>query len=465
MKLGLLVVGLAGGCIITGGGDHGTSNTPPPPPPVASGMTPTSGPFGTEVTITGTDFGSAMPGMDSASMVEDAASPYANAPGFVDDCGFWIDTWSDTQVTGRVAFPCGEAELVVGNAGGKAMAGTFTPDAGWNSGPGLGIDQLAESRVTSTGIAAAIFRDYFGTQGQGTGIAIYDGGDAGAYLLAGAPNTAGSDGAFDVHLVEGDDHAPEVLATLADGSVDTFAVAAGSAVAQPTGLTGRLMVAARDDAGIYAWLETGSGFERVRPSTPAWTVDRGPFAPATTTDPILDAQVAADGTLWISFNQTNDDPFDIEGYIALQSLAPAGSAFGAVELADPNSYDDFISQAHIVLAPDGVHMVVVAECEDDGTGVESSLVPRVRTANQTWDVAPYFDGIAQYAYSGTTLAAITYDGDSGTTALVPDVTMPAATQVVPVWPLKPEGVAIDPTSQALRPFVGDGISFAPTPPQ
>jgi IPT/TIG domain len=459
MRLGLLLVGLATGCIVTQ--DSSSTTTPPPPPPVVTGMTPSSGPYGTAVTITGTDFGSGSPTTESVSMIENAPSPYANVPGYADDCGFFTDTWTDTQITGQIPFPCGTAELVVGTAGGKATAGTFTPDVGWNSGPGLGIDELVESRVTSTGIAAGIYRQLYAGTDQGTGLAIFDGSGAGAYLLSGVPSTAGSDGPLDAHLVESDDHAPEVLATLADGSISAFTVD-GSAV--PTGLTGRVRAVARDDSGIYAWLDAGSGLERARPSTPSWTIDRGPFATAGGVgDPVLDAQVAADGTLWVSFNMPNDDPFDIEGYVALQSLAPQGSAFGAVELADPNSYDDFISQAHIVLAPDGVHMIVIATCEDDGTGVESSLTPRVRTAAQTWSDAPPIDGLAQYAFVGTTLAAVTYDYDTRATAIVPDVTMPSATQVVPVWPIKPSGLAIDPTSQALRVFVGDGISFAPTP--
>jgi len=73
------------------GGSNGTGKAPPP---VVTNLAPAMGAWGTEVTIDGSNFGAV------------AAQGYAVAfDGAVGANGFVIDSWHDTQIKGRIAFP------------------------------------------------------------------------------------------------------------------------------------------------------------------------------------------------------------------------------------------------------------------------------------------------------------------------------------------------------------------------
>jgi hypothetical protein len=250
-------------------------------------------------------------------------------------------------------------------------------------------------------------------------------------------------------LADGDDGNPVVIGTMANG---VAAMYEGSA-ASPSDIVGSVIAASRDDSGLYAWIAVAAGIERARPND-AWVVDRGPFVAAGSA---LDGAIGSDGTLWLAISEANtSNPFDYEAYSSLQSLPPAATALTDIERADPTSYDDFISRSHIVLGPDGIGMVVVAYREDNGTHVETPLPVRQRSAASTWSDAPY---ASAYAYAGGVLAGVV-NGDH--VELVPDMTMPNAMTQVPVDPLQAYGLVVD-GSGVLRPLIGAGTAFAPTP--
>lgn len=423
-----------------------TNNTNVPTlPPTVTGMTPASGPYGTEVEITGANFG-----MDGAAIFGQGSG----------DLDLWLDSWSDTRITARVPFP-GNGAITVATRAGTATAGTFTAISSWTAGPGFDATTLVQARAMSTGVLGALYRTTVinDQDEREPSLAVFGGANAGAYPLTAVVDPMDATAVVPASLVEADDHTPEVIATAQSGEVYAYTVQNAALVSTDTGIAGTVVAAARDQNGVYAWILTAQGLVRARPGA-TWTVDRGPIAPPASQP--LDGEVAADGTLWVVFSEPNLDPFDHEGYVSLQSLAPAATQLTAIERADPNSYDDVISQAQLVLAADGVHMVVTGLHDNGGT--EQYFTPRLRTAAGTWSDAPTTDGLVQYAFVGTTLAGVVNDVSMQSTSLVPDLTTPTATQVLPVWPTSSEGVITDATGQ-LRPFLTSGeVAYSPTPP-
>ena len=419
----------------------GSGGGPTASGPIVTSMTPANGAWGTAVTIAGRDFGPAPNG----GTVTFAGTTGAN--------GFVVDAWHDTEIDGRVAFPATGA-LVVRTSDGEAQAGTFTTTQTWTPSAPLDVAQLLDARVLSTGDVVALYgEDELMPEPT---LAVFTGPDAGAYPLADLVDAQNPGAPTIAHLAEADDHTPEVIATRPDHTVVQLAVQGSAVVSTATGLTGNVLAVARDQTGLYAWIDTGSGLVRARPGTP-WTVDRGPLAMAFTA---LDGAVAADGTLWVTISEPAASN---HAYVSLQALAPGDMQLGAPERADPDPQADLISRAQLVLAPDGVHALVLATAT--AGGVATPLPPRLRTAAATWTDAPATPGLVQYTFVGNTLAAIVNDGDAKTTSLVADVmTMPAAAQPIPVWPAQSQGVAVDAQGQP-HPLVGYGnLSYALAPP-
>jgi hypothetical protein len=422
----------------------------PPPAPVVDSMTPTSGGYGTVVTITGEHFGA---NDGYLELVPDVS--YASVQGTITDgCQLQNLAWSDTQITGTIAFPCTSGTFNVHTTAGVATAGAFAISTTWSPGPGFDVGQLVDAHALSSSVIAALYRTQYVSQLGEVGLAVFSGSAIGVYPLPGMPTPVDTGPVF-AKIVDGDDGNPVVIGTMGNGVVAMYEPAgSGSAASTPSPIEGFVIAAARDTDGMYAWLSTGSGVERVRP-TDAWTIDRGPIAAA---DAPLDGAIGSDGTLWIAISEDDySDPFDYQAYSSLQSLAPSATAFTAIERADPTSYDDFISRSHIELSGDGVGMVVVAYCEDNGTHVESPLPVRQRTAANTWSDAPVANA---YTYVGGTLAGVV---NADHVELVPDMSMPSAMTQVPVDPMQAEALVVD-GSGALRPLIGASAAYAPTPP-
>lgn len=386
---------------------------------------PQSGAWGTEVTISGVHFGG-VPGMSSVVAFSDSVG--AN--------GFVVESWTDTQIKGRIAFP-GSGDMYVETPAGTADVGTFATTMTWQPSSPLDVAQLASSLVLSTGGVAAIYRSYSLTA-QAT-LADFSAGKT--YALTGVTDPMDPTAPVIAKLVEADDHTPEAIATLMDGSVSVF----GATGAAATGLSGQVVAAGRDTTGVYAWIDTTNGLVRARPGA-TWTTDRGPIASAHT---ILDGAIAADGTLWITVSEPAGSSMS---YVSIQTLAPSDSQLGALERTDPMAHADPIMAARLTLASDGVHALVQA------------ATPRLRTATSTWTDAPAMAGLVDYAFAGTTLAAVVNDMSAKTTSFVPDVTMPTSTQPIPVWPMLSQGFALDAAGKA-HPLIGNGnVTYAVTPP-
>ncbi|MGE5186292.1 MAG: IPT/TIG domain-containing protein [Acidobacteriota bacterium] len=403
----------------------GGGTTPHAPGPIVSSLMPQSGTWGTEVTIDGVHFGG-VPGMSSVVAFDSAVG--AN--------GFVVDSWTDTRIKGRIAFP-GTGGMYVQTPAGSADIGSFTTTMPYQPSMALDVAQLASSLVLSTGSVAAVYRSYE-LAPQAT---LADFGASKTYALAGVLDPNDASAPIYAQLVEADDHTPEVIATRTDGTVAVF----GTAGTADTGLSGTVLAAARDATGVYAWIDTTSGLVRARPGT-TWTVDRGPI---TTAHSPLSGAVAGDGTLWLTVEEPAGAGM---GYVSLQTLAPTDTQLGALERVDPAAHADPMPQPRVLVASDGIHALVTA------------ATARLRTAASTWSDAPAMAGLVDYAFAGTTLTAVVNDASAKTTSFVSDVTMPASAQVIPVWPMLSQGFALDAAGK-VHPLIDNGnVTYALTPP-
>ncbi len=424
-------------CVVVACG--GSSGPATPPPPVVTSVTPGTGLWGAELTIDGTEFGA----VQGESKVEFPSPVGAN--------GFVIDTWSDTEITGRVAFPATGAVSVV-TAGGDSSA-TFMTMQPWVPSADLDVEDLAQEIVLSTGDVAALYNEYELTP-EPT-LAVFSGSAIGAYPLADLVDAQNPTATAVAQVFESDDHSPEVLATKPDGTVGAFTISAGSVTDTATGLTGNVIAVGRDATGLFAWIETETGIELAREGTP-WTAS----APMATTYPPVGGTVAADGSLWIVVSEPGPD--GTTSFVSVERLALGGSAFSAPIETDTMSYPGDITQATLQVASDSMQAIVTAIAS--GSGPTTVVAPRVRSTSGTWGAAPTLTGFVQFAFFGATLGAVINDSSSSkTTSLVPDATMPAGAQVISVWPAQSEGFAVDGSGHA-RPIVVDGnVAYALTP--
>ena len=219
-------------------------------------MTPATGLWGAQLTIDGANFGA----VQGDNKVEFPSPIGAN--------GFVIDTWSDVEITGRVAFPATGMVSVV-TPGGDASV-MFTTTEPWVPSADLDVAQLAQEIVLSTGDVAALYNEYELTN-EPT-LAVFTGSEIGVYPLADLVDSQDPTATAVAQVVEADDHSPEVIATKPDGTVAVFAIAAGSVTDTATGLTGNVIATGRDGTGLFAWIETETGIElgaRARRGPPA----------------------------------------------------------------------------------------------------------------------------------------------------------------------------------------------------
>jgi hypothetical protein len=407
---------------------------PAAPAPEIDSITPSTGLWGTSVTIDGAHFGAS------------ATTGTVSFGGGVGTSGFVVDQWGDSEIRGRVGFPA-TGTLSIQTSAGVGSA-TFTTMEPWVPSGALDVAELSAEIVLSTGDVAAIYQQYE-LSNQPT-LAVFSGTSVGVTAL-GDYAVAGS-GATTLALLEADDHTPEIIATQPDDSVAEVTLGSGSATKTETGLTGAVVAAARDATGRYAWVNTAAGLVRARPGA-TWTVDRGPFA---VTDAPLVGAVAADGTLWVVVSQAASAGM---ADVAIAQLGSADTALGSAEIATAAPVAGTITQAQIQIAPDGVHALVQA------TATSGQLTPRERTAAATWIDVGLLPGLAQLGFvGGSTLGAIVNDATMKSTSLVPDVTMPAGAQVIPVWPMQTQGFAVD-GSGAPYPLITNGdVAYALTPP-
>lgn len=147
-----------------GGGEAGAATTVPLVPPMVTAMVPKSGPYGTEVRITGEGLGSAA--RSGVRLLLGAAGERVLTPATTPE----VVSWSEDEIRFRFPFPY-EGRVLVRTPLGDAIAGEFEPT--WLPGPTL------ESVSEVTAIASVAHE-------AGTLAAVLDTGPASLVTFDGA---------------------------------------------------------------------------------------------------------------------------------------------------------------------------------------------------------------------------------------------------------------------------------------
>ncbi|MFT3693308.1 MAG: IPT/TIG domain-containing protein [Kofleriaceae bacterium] len=426
----LFVTGVCAGCAMDSKDD--TWEPPSTPTLTYSSMSPTSGDWGTTITITGTNFGA----MGSLQFV-----------GATDlDDGPVVMTWSDTQVTARIPFPAvaGAITLHRIDGGSVTTTDTFTPTPTWSAGDPVTMKTVIESKLLPDGSAVLL-----GTVSDHDGLelVIFNSGHATTYPITGVTVSTDDRTPTAARLAVDGNGAPIVYATNATGNVITVTTSATT----DTMIAG--VVRAADQNG--AWFTTAAGLSHLHAGT--FAIDRGPITTA-----ILDAEIASDGTLVVVTSVDAGEIFDKEAYVQVSRLAPGASTFANAEDA-AGPYDDFIAAARMWMSSDGNRALVEFSTQENDETIDHPQWPASRTAAGQWAAATgLIDGQGAVVYLPSTAAEL--DSRDGELELVPDVNVPTMITKLPMWPGTPAGLFVT-TTGALRPLVRiyDRVWF-PMPP-
>jgi hypothetical protein len=420
----------------------------PAPPPVVAAMSPTSGPYGTTITITGTGFGAAPEtgsgagsGSGSVDKLEFTGLPANTAISPV------IVSWSDTQIVARAPFPAAAGTIEITAIGGTTETPVFTPDGAWTPGDSASLATAIDARRFDTTTSVLGFDASRRTE------LVTFGATTATFALDGIPASTDPRSPTRAKLVA----ANEVLATNTQQQVIDFTVANGTLTATDTGMTGTLLAADPDGAWLQTFDGTAYQLSHAKRGTP-WAIDRGPIK----VTQVLDAQLAADGTLVVVYSHDDGDIFDNMANVGVARLAPGASTLSASEYPESQAWDDYIASAQLRLAPDGARMIVDYSTQEYDQQVDVPRQPLARTASGAWSEAAGLAATsAPLVFTTTTTAAL--DDSTGELALVPDIGAPATAQTLPLWPAW--GAALVSDGTTLRPIVqlGDQI-WAPTPP-
>lgn len=417
--------------------------TAPPPPPVVTAMSPTSGPYGTTITITGTGFGAPETGSGSAVPVDTLA--FTGMPAGV-ALGPVIVSWSETEIVARAPFPAGPGTIAITSIGGETETPVFTPEGAWTPGDSASLATVIDAQrfATTTSVLGFDASNHTELVTFGTAVA--------AFSLDGIPASTDPRSPTRARLIA----AGEVLATNTQQQLIDFTVANGALAATDTGITGTLLAA--DANG--AWLQTFDGTKyqlaHAQRGT-AWAIDRGPIQ----VPELLAAELAGDGTLVVAYSHDDGSIFDNMANVGIARLAPAATALSAAEYPETMAWDDYIASARIRLAPDGARMIVDYSTQEYDQQVDVPRGALARNATGAWsDAQGLAASNAPLAFTATALAAL--DDSAGELSLVPDIGAPASAQALPLWPAGAAALVSDGTTLLPVVELGDRI-WAPTP--
>jgi hypothetical protein len=339
----------SGSSNVSGGEMGGAGDLPADyPPPTIDSMEPTSGPYGTLVTIKGSGLGhEGLPGFKLALGSEGNAFLTPENKGMV-------MTWTDEEITFRFPFPS-EGAVVLEGPKGDVVAGDFTPS--WH------IAQKLELPPAASVIASISPQpDHIAMLFDTMPLTLLDLGPEGivehAVTADGVETTSlrlylNATGKIEAVGVSAD--ADPVIVHLQNQADDFVAV--------PTAikLTATEYVVAGGSEGAAVWMRRAAGWQRARPSAATWKVDKGPIADPDPDAPDHTSGASSDGSLYIAQSVDTGSFFDDMEAPYMQRLEPTASAFGGSMKAG-NSVDDYITSLELKSSGDGL---VVRVCGSD----------------------------------------------------------------------------------------------------
>ncbi|HEU5073795.1 MAG TPA: IPT/TIG domain-containing protein [Polyangiaceae bacterium] len=298
-------------------------------PPTVDRFTPSTGPWGTSVTIDGADLGD---GSRFASLDVGAAltlTPDADA----------VERWTENQVVFRVPFPH-EGVVTLETDEGAVEAGSFTPSHEVLGTLSIEVDTdvLASVSLGSGSVALAL-------GGTPLGVVVFDGDE---WIHTEVSTEDVRPETFRLHADSAGELAAFALSTASPPELIAFEPAGDEWQAAPTGLlvTEDTLVAGGPD-GASAWFATADGWQRARPTDGVWQLDKGPIADPYASSMLPTAGATSDGALWVARARDTGSTFNDKGAPFMRQLAPDATAFGS-EFQMGNDLDDYLTSVSIV---------------------------------------------------------------------------------------------------------------------
>jgi len=318
------------------------------PKPQIDSMEPSSGPYGTPVTIKGLGLGNAaIAGFTLAvgNQGEVTLNPKDKTS---------VVSWTDEEIVFRYPFPA-EGGVSLEGPKGDAMAGEFQPT--WHVARELDKAPAASVLASISPAAHHIVMLYdtmplslvdVGPDGiveHSVTAAALDSSSLRLYLNA-AKKLEG--------IGVSTDAAP-VLVQLQNSNDDL--------VAKPTTipLQATEYAVAGGSEGASVWMRRAAGWYRARPGASGWAQDKGPIADPNPDAPDRASGVSSDGSLYVAGSVDTGNFLDDMEAAYMQQLAPTATKFGASKVAG-NSVDDYVTGLTLESSGDGL---VVTTCGSD----------------------------------------------------------------------------------------------------
>jgi hypothetical protein len=327
----------------------------PRSPPAVSAMMPISGPYGTEITIEGTDLGSStrpgvslLLGVDGAGELVPSSKPE-------------VISWNETAIRFRFPFPY-EGKVVVKTPEGEAVAGEFSPT--WAAGPALpsSPDVLATASLSpAAGVLAAVINT--GTPSM----VSFDGTEWTESTIAGNNVRADSIRLY----LNGTTLSAFALSTaLAPVIIDLDPADAFAQTATTETVTADYRVAGGPD-GATIWYRTGNNWNRLRPIAGVWTPDNGPIADPNPSGARHAAAATSSGALYVSWGVSSGTLLDDRGVVQHRFVAADATAFTTMTAVTGREMDDSISS--IAMSDRGLGLITeYCGTDEDPLGVTAS---------------------------------------------------------------------------------------------
>jgi hypothetical protein len=318
------------------------------PEPQVDSMEPTSGPYGTLITIKGQGLGN--PSRSGFTLAIGNQGEVTLSP--KDKTS--VMSWTDDEIVFRYPFPA-EGGVSLEAPKGAVMAGEFQPTwhvaqeidkapaatvlASISSAPNhvqmlfdtmplslldVGPDGVLEHSVTATNVDPSSLHLYLNATQQVEGIGVST--DATPVL---------------VHLQNSNDDLVAKVTTIKLQATE-FAVAGGS-------------------EGAAVWMRRATGWFRARPGAAGWAQDKGPITDPNPDAPDRASGATSDGSLFVAWSVDTSVPLDTMEAGSMQQLAPTATKFGASKAAG-NSVDDYVTGLTLTSSGDGL---VVTTCGSD----------------------------------------------------------------------------------------------------
>lgn len=399
-------------------------------PPMVERFTPSTGPWGTAVTIEGRNLGDASRPASLAVGARLSLTPDADE----------VQVWSETQVVFRVPFPH-EGLVTLETDEGSVDAGSFTPShevAGAIDIAG-DTDLLASVSLENGSIAVAL-------SGDPIGVAVFDGE---AWSEAELPSAAIRTETLRLYADSAGELAAFALDTASPPELIAFSTTQDEWQASPTGVlvSERTLVAGGAD-GASVWFWSSEGWQRARPAEGVWQVDKGPVADPYASSRLPTAGATSDGALWVVRARDTGSTFNDKGAPFMRQLAPDATAFGN-EFQMGNDLDDYLTSISVV---DHGRGLLVEYCGSDENLLGGPDDYECLTAGVVEDATAFRNIGAEsstllHAFTSATRHSLSCDSGSGN----------QVDGEVWAWPcLSAETLEIDPAGASVPVFRHDG---------